>query len=172
MTKLQENCTYELEQVFFPLLALFASRSPGTGIKLSLPWLFDLLGDLRRSYTHILTIPYYGNWDWDEEFKLMEKLEQNNGPFKCFLRMGPPAAHMHLPEYLKRRPESIGAQNWMAKFDVENRFDLILSFDKGLGKVFLSSVQDQELLKLLQSFVDAYMPTSDKFQEPCALALI
>ncbi len=168
MTNVQENRTYELEQVFFPLLALFASQSPGTGIKLSVSWLFDLLGDLRRRYVHLFDDPF----SWDDEFKLMEKLERNNGPFTCFVRMGPPAAHMHLPEYLKYRPESIEAQRWMANFDVENRHNVTLSFDRGLGKVFLSSVNDQELLKLLQPLVDAYMPTTTEFQEPCALALI
>gem|GEM_PF-3267420 len=168
MMKVQRNRTYTLEQVFFPLLALFASQSPGTGIKLSVSWLFDLLGDLRRRYVHLFDDPF----SWDDEFKLMEKLEQNSGPFTCFVRMGPPAAHMHLPEYLKYRFESVEAQRWMAKFDVENRHNVTLNFDKGLGKVFLSSVDDQELLELLQPFVDAYMPTSSDFQEPSALALI
>lgn len=173
MTGVQEQQTYTLEQVFFPLLALFATQSPTTGIKVSASWLFDLVGDLRRMFPDLLKDDFGG----DEEFELMKKLESRNGPFMYFLCMGPPASWMHLPEYLqggflgRSGIDDKVTQRWMARFDAQNQYNIVTHFDKGMGKVFLSSV-DRELLELLQPFVDAYMPTVREFQEPCAIALI
>ena len=95
MTGIQKSKQYTLEEVFFPFLALLTANSPGTGIKIDLVWLPQLLSDLCREYPNLFEQDFGG----DDENHLLRVLESNTGTFRYFSYLGPPSAHLHLLDW-------------------------------------------------------------------------